>query len=131
MTQTQTEPVQIDIVQVLTGGISGTTEHRTLDYVEREHSDHIFGRLNGRSRFLPLADITDDFLKTGWEEAIKETGTIQAVVKSIDSDWAAEQIWGFEVVDGERRYVRHVVLTNDKGERKQARLVYDFYEERK
>lgn len=42
----------IDIDQTLTGGIKGTTEKRIADWNGREHSDHIFGTVEGRSRFL-------------------------------------------------------------------------------
>ena len=35
------------------------------------------------------------------------------------------QIWGFEVLDEKRYYVRHVVVRKDKAW-KQARLVYDY-----
>ena len=34
----------IDIKQTLTGGIEGTQENRTLDWVERPHEDKIFGK---------------------------------------------------------------------------------------
>lgn len=33
----------IDIRQTLTGGIEGTQENRTLDWVERAHEDKVFG----------------------------------------------------------------------------------------
>ena len=120
--------VHIDISQRATG-ISGTTELRTLDWVAREHSDHIFGKVSGRSRFQPLADVSDDFLKTGWLPEMNETAPVQNLAVSVDSDWTAEQIWGFEEVDGKRMYARHVLVTNRKGERQTARLVYDWQPE--
>ena len=36
------------------------------------------------------------------------------------------QIWGFEDIKGERRYVRKVYLTNGEGKKLEKRLVYDF-----
>lgn len=42
----------IDIDQTITGGIKGTTERRTADWNGREHKDHIFGTVEGKSRFL-------------------------------------------------------------------------------
>lgn len=51
---------------------------------------------------------------------------VQSYVESYDNGWTANQIWGFEVIDGTRRHVRHVVVR--KGEDwKQARLVYDWH----
>ncbi|KAL4736033.1 hypothetical protein BDV11DRAFT_211583 [Aspergillus similis] len=38
--------------------------------------------------------------------------------------WTAEQIWGFEVINGERRHTRRVVVANTKGQYVLARLVY-------
>ena len=51
---------------------------------------------------------------------------MQAVADSIGGNgWTADQIWGFEEIKGERRYVRHVVVR--KGDDwKLARLVYDY-----
>lgn len=50
---------------------------------------------------------------------------MQALAESIGNGWTADQIWGFEEVNGERRYVRHVVAR--KGDDwKLARLVYDY-----
>ena len=59
-------PTTITISQTLTGGISGTTEDRTLDWMDRAHEDHIFGKCVGKSRWLDLADVQQDFLKEGW-----------------------------------------------------------------
>lgn len=42
----------VDIDQTITGGIKGTSERRTADWQGREHKDHIFGTVIGRSRFL-------------------------------------------------------------------------------
>ena len=38
------------------------------------------------------------------------------------------QTWGFENIDDERRYVRHVDFVGPGNEHIQARLVYDFCE---
>ncbi|KAI9755941.1 MAG: hypothetical protein M4579_004072 [Chaenotheca gracillima] len=123
-------PTHIDIQQVVTGGISGTTELRCLDWEFREHSDSIFGAVKGRSRWTKLEDVEDDFLKNGWleGEARGDRGLVQSYVESKDNGWIANQIWGFEEIDGKRYYVRHVVVTKGE-ERKQARLVYDFKQE--
>jgi len=49
---TNPQVYHIDIDQVITGGITGSKEARQLDWQEREHTDNIFGKLNGRSRFI-------------------------------------------------------------------------------
>lgn len=114
----------IDILQVATGGVSSTNENRTLDWQWRDHTDKIFGTLKGRSRWVKLGDVDDDkFLKEGWDDL--EGEHVQSYVENGEKGWTADQVWGFESVGGERRYVRHVVVR--KGEDwKQARLVYDY-----
>ncbi len=144
----KTNLTHFDIKQVAAGGISGTTENRTLDWTYRDHKDGIFGSVKGKSRWVALKDVDDDdFLKTGWESA--DGDFVQAYVESNDNGWTANQvsccspcyggakvgaeligvviqIWGFETVNEERRHTRHVVVR--KGDDwKLARLVYDYH----
>lgn len=58
----------IDIDQTLSGGISGDSENRTLDWDERDEYDDIFGYVTGKSRRIPVEEITDEFLKKGWTQ---------------------------------------------------------------
>lgn len=120
----------IDVDQTLTGGIKGTTEIRVLNWEAREHEDHIFGFVVGRSRRIRVEDIEHEFLRVGWLPDTTEHGAINSYVESdtpkSGTSWTAEQIWGFEEVNGERRYVRHVRFIGPGGENIQARLVYDY-----
>ncbi|KAL4896754.1 hypothetical protein BDV59DRAFT_171416 [Aspergillus ambiguus] len=151
----------IDIKQYVTGGIEGTTENRTTDWQTREHQDHIFGRVEGQSKFFrgsksadgkvrpnhAWSTETDDeqvkkFLNgeilkdgsecDGWivENLGEEYGEgeglwLQSFVRSLDSTWTAEQIWGFEIINGERYYTRRVVVANN-GSYEMARLIYTY-----
>ncbi|KAI9802206.1 MAG: hypothetical protein M1825_002927 [Sarcosagium campestre] len=125
--------IHISIVQTLSGGLAGTTENRVLDWTAREHEDHIFGKVSGRSRFTSVDGLEgdkDDFLKTGWrEESLAPDGVVESVVDSLTDEWSARQIWGFEDVEDARRYVRHVVVAKGE-EKREARLVYDFVKKR-
>ncbi|KIN07328.1 hypothetical protein OIDMADRAFT_185826 [Oidiodendron maius Zn] len=123
--------VHIDIDQVTTGGLQGTTELRTLDWEKREHEDHIFGKLHGQTRFINTDAIEDAYLKEGWLEGDEEKGGpegelhIQSHVEAV-AGWTADMIWGFAEIDGERRYTRRVVVT--KGDQVlKVRLIYDYY----
>jgi len=120
----------IDIDQTLTG-IPGTTENRILDWTFRENEDYLFGAVLGRSRRVQLDEIDNEFLRKGWLPDTVEHGAINSYVKSdtpkSNTTWIAEQIWGFEEINGERRYVRHVDFIGPNNEHIQARLVYDFY----
>ncbi|EAS35261.2 uncharacterized protein CIMG_00615 [Coccidioides immitis RS] len=150
--------VHIDIAQTLTGGISGTTEHRTLNWDENEHSDHIFGTVKGRSRFVRGAAGADGKIRPAVEVQTKagnekdqeavarflsgeiladgsategfvagegEDYWVHSWVESVNDGWTAEQIWGFENINGVRKYTRRVVAEK-KGKVIKARLVYDF-----
>lgn len=114
----------IDIEQVA-AGLSGTHEKRTLDDFWRPHSDWLFGSVKGRSSWVSLDEIEDEFLKSGWLTEGDGKCFVKSYVESQDSDWVATQIWGFQTVGGVRRYVRNIVLTKGK-ERAQVRLAYDF-----
>ncbi|KAJ5971961.1 uncharacterized protein N7479_001879 [Penicillium vulpinum] len=152
--------IHVDAQQVLTGGIQGTKEERKLDWQEREHVDHIFGKLKGRSRHLAAAKGEDGLVrpvieiqtKVGNPEAdakvqkfltgetlidgsksegfLAEEGEgafLQSWVVNSESGWTAEQVWGFEIIDGERRHTRRVVISKG-GKVASARLVYAFKE---
>ncbi|KDR78778.1 hypothetical protein GALMADRAFT_244322 [Galerina marginata CBS 339.88] len=120
----------IDIDQVLTGGIPGTSETRTLWWKERENEDHVFGHVIGKSRRVKVDKLDVAFLQTGWTADTLEHGLIQSHVESNTPKsgvtWIANQTWGIEDIDGERRYARHVKFTGPGGEDIEARLVYDY-----
>jgi hypothetical protein len=131
----QTPVTHIDIQQIATAGLKGTREERCLDGQFREHSDWLFGTVQGKSRFLDLDEVEDDFLKAGWDADATEPGGpdgkkhVLSHAENLDPSggWTAIQIWGFQVVDGERRYVRNVVVQKDD-QRAEFRLVYDWQE---
>lgn len=53
----EADATHIDISQTITGGISGTTEKRTLTWDVSDHTDHIFGHVNGQTRFFGAAEV--------------------------------------------------------------------------
>ncbi|KAJ0420071.1 hypothetical protein BJY00DRAFT_142245 [Aspergillus carlsbadensis] len=152
----------IDVDNIVTGGVQGSSEQRITDWKKREHSDNIFGKVEGQSRFLRgtakankvrpdvqiLTNIDDDkiekflrgeILADGSEcegflvdklEEEEEWGAgeglwLQSWVESLDSSWTAEQVWGFETVNGERYHTRRIAVANN-GDYVLARLVYTF-----
>ncbi|KAF8634425.1 hypothetical protein AX15_000876 [Amanita polypyramis BW_CC] len=120
----------IDIDQTFTGGIPGTSEQRTLWWKERQHSDYIFGHVVGKSRRCKAEDLHDEFLTKGWTEDTYQHGLVQSYVESdtprSGTTWIADQTWGVENVDNERRYTRHIHFTGPEGQMIRARLVYDY-----
>lgn len=106
--------------------MSTTHEARCLDNVFREHSDWLFGDVKGQSQWVTLDEITDEHLKKGWE--IEGDGKfVRSHVERVDNSWTATQIWGFQVINGERRYCRNIVVKKVKdNKRVELRLVYDY-----
>ncbi len=85
------DKTHIDIKNVATGGISGTTENRTLDWTYGDHTDGIFGSVKGKSRWVKLSDVDEDeFIKTGFDDL--EGEHVQAYVESKDNGWTANQV---------------------------------------
>lgn len=118
----------LDIEQVLTGGITSTPEPRILDWELRPHTDSTFGELVGRSRYVDSKNLEEgygkedvEFLSSGWDAEPQ----FQSWVENEKNAWTANQVWGFQTIDGERRYVRKVAARK-KGEVRTAVLVYDY-----
>lgn len=115
----------IDIEQSASG-LSSTTENRCADNTYREHSDWLFGNVKGKTDWTSVASIDDEYLKKGWIVASDDAKElIHSHVESLDAGWTADQVWGFQTVDGERRYCRNILIQKD-GERVEFRLIYDY-----
>ncbi|KZZ95713.1 hypothetical protein AAP_01389 [Ascosphaera apis ARSEF 7405] len=139
--------------QTITGGVKGTTEVRILNWEPRAHEDKIFGKVVGNSRFVeaegnvPALEVQTKVADPKENEAIEKflkgetladgkptegfvvdeqnTSFLQSWVVSQENGWTAEQIWGFEMIDGQRRHTRRAVVAKGKKVVK-ARLVYTY-----
>lgn len=127
------EVSHVEIEQTGTGGLKGSTEKRCLDFTFRDHSDWLFGNVKGKSKWVKASEIDDAHLAKGWlegdEEATGPDGAshILSHVESYDAGWTATQIWGFQLVEGVRKYVRNIVVAKD-AQRVELKLVYDYLE---
>lgn len=103
--------------------LPSSTENRLLND-ETRHANHpIFGKITGRTRWAELSALPSEWLASGWE-----TGTTRVILMTtehLDHDAVTYQAGGLEILDGERRYVRHVEVRKG-GEVLQAKLVYDY-----
>ena len=128
----------------MASGLTSTQENRTLNWIDARHSDRIFGNVIGKSRLFALQNLQmqgsggqDDvkFLKA---EVLRDLespssfleedgGYVQSWAVNQDEGygWTAEQIWGFEVLEGKRYYTRRVVVRKGQ-EVQRVRLVYDY-----
>ncbi|KAI0483359.1 hypothetical protein GGR56DRAFT_239999 [Xylariaceae sp. FL0804] len=145
--------VHIDIDQVATAGLKGTTERRTIDDRPREHKDWLFGSVRGRTRWVSADELAallsadggearkggwvdGDFLARDWLDGAEEKPTAEqgvpegkrhlfSHVESLDNGWHGTQVWGFQTVQGERRYARNVCVA--KGDKfVNIKMIYDY-----
>ncbi|KAI1629109.1 hypothetical protein EDD37DRAFT_616076 [Exophiala viscosa] len=130
----------IDITSVASG-LSTTQEDRTLDWQDRDHEDKIFGKCRGKSRLFKKGEyqmegpgspedavfLQADKLKDGKTDSrFVDEEHVQSIVKQVGGgDWTAEQVWGFEEINGERRYTRRLIVWK-AGKEEKCRLVYDY-----
>ena len=104
-----------------------TSEKYTLDWKWRSNEDPIFGGVQGRSRWVYVSEVKSLGIGEGdWIEGDSEGKLIHAEGKAASGKWEAKHLWGFEMVDGERRHTRRVRVSNEKGEELRVRMVYDF-----
>lgn len=121
----------VDIDQTaFSSGVLSTREERTLSWIEKSRVDPVFGAVTGKSRRTKVDMLESEFLKTGWSADTVQHGLIQSYTESdtakSGTSWTANQTWGMQEVDGQRRYVRHVKFTGPKEEDVECRLVYDY-----
>ncbi|KAL1411851.1 hypothetical protein Q8F55_002823 [Vanrija albida] len=130
----------INLIQSLTGGLGAQPEGRCLDGVKRKHDHPLFGEGENvafwasREKLEELG--VDEFLLEDWEEGEEEqVGPnkecfVYNTSTSTKNGWLATQVWGFTYVEGERRYVRRIVVT--KGAERAAMVqVWDWAHELK
>jgi hypothetical protein len=124
--QQYTDPTglhHLDQEQLSTGGIRNF-EDRVMDWQWTDKENWIWGKVRGHSRYVKLSEIEDSYLREGWENSDGEF--VEGYVESAKDGWSAQQIWGFAVVDGERRHVRRILAKKPGWEEQRIRMVYDW-----
>lgn len=119
--------MHIDIDQVATGGIRGTTEKRITDWAEREHSDHIFGTVVGQSRLVRGSKGEDGKLRPKAEIQTKIGGNgvdDEKIHKFLNGEispdgspsegWLVDEV-GDEFGEGEGLFLQNFVRNIDEG----------------
>ncbi|OJJ57417.1 hypothetical protein ASPSYDRAFT_204800 [Aspergillus sydowii CBS 593.65] len=75
-------------------------------------------------------EIQEDGKQTAWDvdepDAEGKHVWLHTFVRNFDTGWVAEQVWGFEVINGKRYHTRRILSANTKGEYVLGRLVYSF-----
>ncbi|CAI6092610.1 hypothetical protein V2G26_012448 [Clonostachys chloroleuca] len=123
--------LHINIEQNLTKNLKGMAEKRCLDNDWHEHSDWLFGKVRGKAKWASYEELGGDDLKAGWleneTEAVGPYGRTHILcrVESLERDWVANEVWGFQMINNERRNVRNVAVTSG-GKVSRIRMVYDW-----
>ncbi|KAF9777966.1 hypothetical protein IL306_004296 [Fusarium sp. DS 682] len=107
-------------------GLKSTKEIRYLDNEFRHHYDWLFGTVKAQARWVALEDIEDAALKEGWLVEGESNSYVLCHAVSQENGWTAAQVWGFQVVESERRYCMRVAVISKGGQKAQARFVYDY-----
>lgn len=117
----------LDQEQLSTGGIKNF-EDRIMDWEWTDKHNWIWGKVHGKSRYTRLENVEDPdgYLREGWERACVEGEVVEGYVESVTDGWTARQVWGFAVVEGERRHVRRVLARKKGWKDQRIRLVYDW-----
>jgi len=110
---------------------STTRERYALDGMPLELNDVCGRPAVSRGWRIRTTDIQDQFLKRGWVNDVLSHGAIYTKVEGyvrgdLKRRWVEEQTMGFQDIAGDRRFVRHIKFTTEKGEVIEVRLVYDY-----
>ncbi|KAK3720904.1 hypothetical protein LTR37_003567 [Vermiconidia calcicola] len=115
----------LDQDQLSTGGMKNF-EDRIMDWVWTEKSNWIWGKVRGRGHYTKLAEIDDPYLREGWTEECANGDVVEGVAESVTDSWSARQVWGFAMIDGQRRHVRKIHATRPGWKDLRIRMVYDW-----
>lgn len=122
--------VHIDISSTIVGGIKVDPEYRILSGEWADDDHRVFGKLKVWSKFMKRKELDDEYLAQGWVfdgegEESGEEELIGTYAESVKDGWKSMSVWGFEIVEGVRKYTRRIVVS--KGDKvAKIRQVYDY-----
>lgn len=89
----------IDIEQTITGGLKGPPEYRTLNWTLHKLDHNLFGPIIGRSRRVPVVEITDGYLNSGWLPDVSRDDAIQSYAEADEeknsNSWKTDMVSKF------------------------------------
>jgi hypothetical protein len=112
----------VEIQNTANGGLKGTTVSIVVDNEVHKHYDYVFGGVTSRASRKSIGDLSvfnseNWDLKSSMEQvdgpAKDKCAGFLVVINEPDKelrsdDWRAINVWGFETINGEKRYVRRV-----------------------
>ncbi|KAH7394281.1 hypothetical protein BKA66DRAFT_567238 [Pyrenochaeta sp. MPI-SDFR-AT-0127] len=108
-------------------GVQGTTEVRQLDWEFATHNDFVWGNVRGRSKFVSITDTPAGFPAANARDDAQneDSELLYNEIEALNGSWKSQMLWGFEIIDGSRYFVRHVKASRGS-EHATARLVYNY-----
>jgi hypothetical protein len=123
----------INVKQTVRPGGFDTANRYVLDGQTRHDTVPIFGAMSMRARYVSKEEVSKEAtLGREIEEPVivgRDDGVHPVAIEErsggVNTGWQTVATWGFEKVDGERRFCKYCITT--KGDqRAEARLVYDY-----
>lgn len=107
------------------GGFDTRNEY-VIDGAKHTDTVPIFGEITMHASYVPPGGVTpEQTLEYEIESVDDQHAAIVEVVHSDNMGWTATTIWGFEMIDGERRFCKY--NTTEKAEEiAKARMVLDY-----
>ncbi|KAI0319987.1 hypothetical protein OF83DRAFT_688169 [Amylostereum chailletii] len=125
---------RLELHHIHSGALKDALAIRPLDWSERASVEDAVdaGYVRARARRADVYDLGSAFLRMGWTKDVAVHGAIQMVLHGIvqrcGREWVAEQVLGFEMVKGQRRFVRRIDFVGPEGDRIRRRVVYDYFD---
>lgn len=127
-TPPETSATVIRVKQTVRPGGFDTSNAYNLDGELRQEAVPIFGAVSMRANYVSAADISkEDTMNYEIERPIftDDRIAIREMTVGVNTGWEATTLWGFQQVNGERRFCKYCTTT--KGDQKvQVRLIYDY-----
>ena len=71
----------VDFEPILPGGLAGPLDHMALDWTLRKIEQKPFGFVITKIRRIPITDVTDEYLNSGWLPDVSRDGVIERHVE--------------------------------------------------
>ncbi|KAG6353645.1 hypothetical protein INS49_005353 [Diaporthe citri] len=118
----------INVKQTVRPGGFDTANRYILDGQTRHDTVPIFGAMSMKASYVSRAEVSEEAtLGREIEDPVGGDGRVAIEERSggVNTGWQTVATWGFEEVNGERRFCKYCITT--KGDQKaEARLVYDY-----
>nr|QJY30859.1 hypothetical protein [Discosia rubi] len=118
----------IKVKQTVRPGGFDTANSYVLDGKLRTDTVPIFGAMSMRAQYVSSVEVSsEDVLGREIEKPIASDDRvgIKEVTEGVNTGWKTTALWGFERINGERRFCKYCITTKE-GQNVQARLVYDY-----